>query len=775
MHAFADAGTSRRIRPLFCGPMRTASWKIAAWLLLAIAWLAGAPVHAWAQVQRIDAAEFEPVDRSAAAQTVTLPDTWDHRGVDRRLRARYRFAFTLDAVPDESMALAFKRLSTRHRIELNGHVVADEGSGPTNLGLPQPALIPLPPALLLAGRNEVAIEVSHMRNGGLSAIDIGPLSALRTPHQRVLVLEAEVPRAMNMACVGLALLLIGIWWRRRVETALGSFGLLALIGSLRNHGYSMGVSITGNAFWADAMLVCVNAWVAALFGIFAVSLVGEHWPRYRRWLVCVAVGVPVLAAIAAGTDHLQELRGVVYPALLVTVGPGVWLCVARRREGRALAALGVGAMVVGALHDYAYQAAGWLPVTDTFWMPYLMPLTLGTVAVLLVRRMVRALGEVETLNTELEARVAARTHQLERANAAKTHFLAAASHDLRQPLVTIGLLVGLAREQAGSGPVQSLLERVDQAVGAMERLLSGLLDLSRFEAGAVQPHPTTLALGEIFASIGASEQVHAAHKGLRLRLRPTQLQVRSDRVLLERILRNLVANALRYTTRGGVLVGARRRGDRVRIEVYDTGVGIAREHQQTIFEEFVQVQSSAQGSTLGMGLGLAIVRRSATMLGHRIGVSSVPGRGSCFWIELPCVATPSKAVRDAAALATVPSRLAGRRVLLIDDEDTVRDAMRDRLEAWGARVQAFADIESLRRWLAGGHDASPELVLSDYRLRQGDGLLAIDMVRERFGSVPSVLVTGDSAPRDLARLHAAGVRVLHKPFRTEALLDVLAA
>lgn len=753
--------------------MRKAWGGIAA--LLAVLALACAPAHATTPTQRIESAEFEPADRSAPAQAVTLPDTWDQRGVDRRLRARYRFVVTLDAVPSESMALAFTRLSTRHRITINGQVAADEGMAATNLGLPQPALIELAPVLLRAGRNEVEIEVSHMRNGGLSAIDVGPLSALRTPHQRLLLLGIELQRAMNMACLGLALLLIAIWWRRRVETALGSFGLLALIGSLRNYGYSMGVSVTGNAFWADWMLVAVNTWVAALFGVFAVALVGEHWPRYRRWLLGVAIVVPALAAVAAGLDRLQELRAFVYPVLLATVAPGVWLCVARPREGRALAALGVGAMVLGALHDYAYQAAGWLPVTDTFWMPYLMPITLGTVALLLVRRMVRALGEVETLNAELEARVAARTHQLERANAAKTHFLAAASHDLRQPLVTIGLLVGLAREQASAGPVESLLGRVDGAVGSMERLLSGLLDLSRFEAGAVQPHPTTLHLDEIFAAIGANEQVHAAHKRLRLRLRPTRLQVHSDRVLLERILRNLVGNALRYTTRGGVLVAARRRGEHVRIEVRDTGVGIAAEHQQTIFEEFVQVQASAQGSTLGMGLGLAIVRRSATMLGHRIGLSSTPGRGSCFWIELPLATTSSGAPREAEPAAAQPSRLSGRRVLLIDDEDTVRDAIRDRLQAWGAQVQAFADIESLQHWLAGGLDTAPELVLSDYRLRQGDGLLAIEMIRQRFGAVPSVLITGDSAPRDLARLHEAGVRVLHKPFRTEALLDVLAA
>ena len=164
---------------------------------------------------------------------MTLPDTWDQRGVDRRLRARYRLVFTLDKVPDESMALAFTRLSTRHRIELNGQVVADEGTAPTNIGLPQPALIDLAPALLRKGRNEVEIEVSHMRNGGLSAVDLGPLAALRPQHQRVLLLGSELPRAMNMACVGLALLLIAIWWRRRVETAPVSYTHLTLPTILR--------------------------------------------------------------------------------------------------------------------------------------------------------------------------------------------------------------------------------------------------------------------------------------------------------------------------------------------------------------------------------------------------------------------------------------------------------------------------------------------------------------------------------------------------------------
>lgn len=733
-------------------------------------------------VQTLGEAEFEFVP-TGERMNVALPDTWALRGVrDGRAVGRYRAGFDLASVPAESMALMFTRLSTRHRLWLNGQLLTNQAMDDAfgNPGFPRPALLEVPPALLLAGHNTVVIEVVHAQRAGLSSIDVGPIARLRSNYLRYLLLYVELPQALNMACGGLALLLVLIWRRRPSEVALGSFGVIALVGSVRNYSYFLDTSVTGTALWADWFFFAVNVWIVALFGVFSQAFAGQRWPRYRRWLIGLAIAVPALGLVATGLDRLQELRGYAYPVLIGSCLPGLWLCLAgaraKRPWGAVGPALGMGAMVGAGVHDYMFQTAYWLPMTATFWMPYVMPVTLGIISLALVRRMVHALSEVEALNTELEARVAVRTRELELANAAKTRFLASASHDLRQPLVTIGLLVGLAKDRSDSPQTRQLMNRVDEAVGSMEGLLTGLLDLSRLEAGAVKPHPGPVRLAELFAAIDAHEHAAAALKGLRLRFRAADAVVWSDAVMLERILRNLVANAVRYTERGSVLVAARRRGGRVVIEVRDSGIGIAPEHQQSIFQEFVQVDNPARDGAKGMGLGLAIVQRSAAMLGHRVGLESTLGRGSKFWVELQPAEAADAEPAAAPGAPLPPAPLQGRRVLLVEDDANVRAAMTERLQAWGAQVvAAHVDVQSLEQWLAHPQQPAPDLLVSDYRLPHGDGLQAIAAARERFGPLPALLVTGDIAPHDLARLHGAGVRVLHKPFRPEALLEALLA
>lgn len=732
--------------------------------------------------QTLTEAQFELLP-AGEPERVLLPDTWALRGVrDGRAVGRYTVGFDLTSVPAESMALMFTRLSTRHRLWINGRPLANQAMDDAfgNPGFPRPALLELSPALLQAGHNTVVIEVVHAQRAGLSSVDVGPMVTLRARYLRHLLVSVELPQALNMACGGLALLLVLIWRRRPSEVALGSFGVIALVGSVRNYSYFLDTSVTGTALWADWFFFAINVWIVALFGVFAQAFAGQRWPRYRRWLLGLAIVVPALGLVATGLDRLQELRGYAYPVLIGTCLPGLWLCLAgaraKRPWGAVGPALGMGAMVGAGVHDYMFQTAYWLPMTETFWMPYVMPVTLGIISLALVRRMVHALSEVEALNTELEARVAARTRELELANAAKTRFLASASHDLRQPLVTIGLLVGLAKDRSDSPQTRQLMNRVDEAVGSMEGLLTGLLDLSRLEAGAVKPDPGPVRLAAVFDAIDAHEHAAASLKGLRLRFRATDAVVWSDALMLERILRNLVANAVRYTERGGVLVAARRRGGRVVIEVRDSGIGIAPEHQQAIFQEFVQVDNPARDGTKGMGLGLAIVQRSAAMLGHRIGLESALGRGSRFWVELPPAEAPQAAFADAAPgdMPDEPVPLQGRRVLLVEDDASVRAAMIERLQAWGAQVvAAHVDVPSLEAWLANLHQPAPDLMVSDYRLPHGDGLQAIAAARRRFGALPALLVTGDIAPHDLARLHDAGLRVLHKPFRPEALRDAL--
>ena len=451
---------------------------------------------------------------------------------------------------------------------------------------------------------------------------------------------------------------------------------------------------------------------------------------------------------------------------------------ARERGGAASAALALGvlALIVAGLHDYAFQT-GLLAITASFWLPYVMPLALGCLAVLLVGRMVRAVGEVEALNIELDRRVAARTRELEAANAAQTRFLAAASHDLRQPVVTIGLLVGLVREQVALPPVRAMVDRIYAAVGSMEALLNGLMDLSRLEPGTLKPRLQPVPLAWIFDAISLHEQTAAALKGLRLTFRPTALVVTSDPVLLDQIVRNLVSNAVRYTERGGVLVGARRRGaGTVIVQVWDSGVGIAADAQARVFDEFVQLANPGRDRSKGQGLGLAIVRRGAQALGHRLELRSVAGRGSCFTIELPLAA---QALAPEVVAASPPDPLHARVLWLIEDDAALRDALSLRLTRWGAQVTALASVADVRRQLdtcAAAPALLPALILSDQRLPDGSGLECIALIRAAAGHpVPAVVVSGDTAPADLARLAAAGLPVLRKPFRAAELLALLHA
>jgi signal transduction histidine kinase/CheY-like chemotaxis protein len=388
-------------------------------------------------------------------------------------------------------------------------------------------------------------------------------------------------------------------------------------------------------------------------------------------------------------------------------------------------------------------------------------------------RIFRLVEEGERLATGLQ-------HEHDRAQAAlaaKTHFLASASHDLRQPVTTIGLLVGLVAEGVHDERQRALLGRVTESVTALEDLLRGLLDLSRLDSGTVAATHSPVALAGIFASLQLHAGPVAGAKGLPLRFRGDALVVRSDAVLLQQMLLNLLDNALRYTDRGGVLVSARRRANgRVLLQVRDTGCGIAAKDHEAVFEEFVQLGNSERDRRKGLGLGLAIVKRSAALLGHSLRLESTPGIGSRFSIELPFDSSTAPAVqtRAAALPPAAPRSLAGTMLWLLEDEPAVRDALTARLEAWGASVASFGRLAELEGAIARGL-AAPHALLTDHRLPDGTGLQAIDKVRARHGNVPALVLTGDTGPHELAQFEARGARVLHKPFPHGELRALLSA
>jgi signal transduction histidine kinase len=378
----------------------------------------------------------------------------------------------------------------------------------------------------------------------------------------------------------------------------------------------------------------------------------------------------------------------------------------------------------------------------------------------------RMAERLEESYATLEARIAERTDQLARANQAKTRFLAAASHDLRQPLHALALTVGELRETARAPELGALARRIERSVDALEDLLDALLDVSKLDAGAVQPERRAFPLQPLLERLADEFAPAAEAKGLRFRVAPTSLWTESDPTLLGRCLLNLVANAVRYTREGGVVVGCRRRGGEAEIVVADSGIGIAAADQARIFEEFYQAGSPQRDRAQGLGLGLAIVERVARLLGHAVVVKSQLGHGSTFSVRVPIVA-PRPDAEPAPAGAGASAELQGVRVLVIEDEPDVRAALEGLLRRWGCSVAAAA---SGGEALAAGR-VSPDLVLCDLRLGNDEnGFDVLDRLRARWGtSLHGIIVTADASPERIADAHARGYPLLPKPIRPAKL------
>ncbi|WP_185961517.1 ATP-binding protein [Telmatospirillum sp. J64-1] len=359
----------------------------------------------------------------------------------------------------------------------------------------------------------------------------------------------------------------------------------------------------------------------------------------------------------------------------------------------------------------------------------------------------------------------------EEADLEKTRFLAAASHDLRQPLQALGMFSATLAERDLPPEERALVGKIQGSLEALESLFDALLDLSRLDAGVVEPVPTTFPINAMLARIAADFAPLAQAKGLRLAVRPLPLLTHTDPALLERILRNLVSNAVRYTRRGGVLVGCRRRGSMLRIEVWDTGPGIPEDKVGEIFHEFVQLEAPAKGNK-GLGLGLAIVERTAALLGLHLEVRSRLGRGSTFGIEIPLA--QGAAPRPVPMPQAATDDLSGRTILVIDDENNVREALRLLFEAWNCRTYSAASAaEALA--LLEKKKIRLDAIVADYRLCGGltGGAAIEDIRRQQQAPVPALLVTGDTAPDRLREALSHGLPLLHKPVRPERLRSLL--
>jgi len=400
------------------------------------------------------------------------------------------------------------------------------------------------------------------------------------------------------------------------------------------------------------------------------------------------------------------------------------------------------------------------------------------VALRFVREFNRTFLNAQRLRFENQALVAELTLQKEAAvaaNLAKSRFLAAASHDLRQPMHALGLYLGGLAALELSGTARAALENVTQCARTMDGMFRALLDISRLDAGAIQAEPRAFALAPLLERIRLEFEPQVRAKGLELRVARCSAWVHADPAFVERILRNLTSNAVRYTERGRVLIGCRRRAGALRIEVRDTGPGIAPAEQQLVFEEFYQSSNPERDRTKGIGLGLAIVDRLAQLMRAPLGLDSRAGGGAAFSIELPLAASQAAAVPPARRGAAA-RRFAGSLIAVIDDEATILQATRGLLEQWDCTVVTAASGAEAMHALSTSARA-PDAIVCDYRLRAGEsGLAVIEALRTEFNEeIPALLITGDTAPGPLREIQASGMHVLHKPVDEKALRESLGA
>jgi two-component system, sensor histidine kinase len=540
-------------------------------------------------------------------------------------------------------------------------------------------------------------------------------------------------------------------------------------------GNLIGMVLMSSIFWPLAERWRIGGWLAVVAALWLLRL--AHYLRFRRqrdadeatlrrwrtsWKVLVLAqgamwGLAVWLFWGLGTPyHSLSVILIVYSYCLGSVQ----LLATQPRVFLVFLSLVLTPTIVriasDSTHPWHLQLA--VILTLLFCLTVLMARTYGSAlgqAITLKSRTDELAGRlrVEMIVTEEARRVAEEARRnAEAANRAKTQFFAAASHDLRQPLHAMGLFAEALRQRSHDPEVASLVNSINESVDALEGLFGELLDITRIDTGGVDVNPAPVRLRDLFSRLRLHFEPVAFEKGLMLSFRGEQHVAHADPVLLERVLRNLVSNAIRYTDDGGVLVSCRPRGGRLLVQVWDSGIGISEAALPRIWEEFFQAQINRPleaHQRKGLGLGLAIVKRLAGLMDAPIWVRSRVGHGTVFSLEVPVGKAPRSAPEAAPGVVKLPLGLTleGRLIVVVEDEIAVREGLVVLLQAWGARVVSFDTIAGVEAWLAAPTAEPPDLMLVDYRLPQGrTGIDALVAIRARWAErkLPAIVITGSS-------------------------------
>ena len=510
--------------------------------------------------------------------------------------------------------------------------------------------------------------------------------------------------------------------------------------------------------------------------VFMLSF-SRHFKRWMQPLMCTVMLVTGLSLMAMLAVSPAKLRAdSYYPGLMLIV---FFSCTSMKIRfwyalGSVLLLLFAYQTVARDFADISFSVLG----HNLFFLGGAG--SIGLVVCYAMERSIRGDFQLEHRNAALLQELREQKEVAERANLTKSKFLAAASHDMRQPLHAIALFGEVLDMALHGRPEHVHTSRLMSAVTVLAASLDAMLDISQLDAGVINPKIETIALNPLLETLNQMFAASAEEKGLQLHVRASALWTQSDVQLLQRLLANLIENAMKFTPRGGVIVRAHARGEHIHIDVRDTGVGIAAENIDYIFDEFYQVGNAGRDRSKGLGIGLALVQRIARLLGHTVQVRSRLGSGSRFRVTLPNLAPPDAlAERVVAAPQGRPTPLnLPKRVLVIDDEDNIRPAISELLRLHGIQVSAVSNEAQAQLALqqAAATSLPFDVLLCDYRLHGGaDGLEAALRLRQTFApALPLLIITGETAPDKLQRIHDLNIPVIFKPTSAAVLLHALA-
>jgi two-component system, sensor histidine kinase len=562
-------------------------------------------------------------------------------------------------------------------------------------------------------------------------------------------------------------------------------------------GLTAGFGMLLMLFWASTPLAVMLPWMVLFIALWFVRVLlaqafqravrrgGElDWKRWHLYWSILTLSSGAAWGLSGWIFYTQGM-GIQQTGLIVVI---YTFCIAvvpvlanHPRMFLAYVALGFAPLIVRIATGgdaYSYQLAGMLLIIIT--LTTVLARNYRQALQRVIELKVRADDLLDQLRVEKLAAEEAR-REAEVANRAKTQFFTAASHDLRQPLHAMGLFAEALRQRTHEPEVANLVVSINASVDALEGLFSELLDITRIDTGGVEVHAQSFEMADILRKIRLHFEPTAFEKGLALRLRGGGRVVHGDPLLVERIVRNLVSNAIRYTNDGSVLVACRARAGKVWVQVWDTGLGIRLEEQAKVFEEFYQVPNTpavAAHQRKGLGLGLAIVKRLADLMNAPITLRSVPGKGTVFTLELPVGTQPRPAAQAMPGKGPIGITLDGRLIVVVEDEPAVRAGIEVLLQGWGAQVASFDSVAEASEWSAAADPAliKPDLLIVDYRLENGrNGVDAIVALRGRFGNgVPAIVVTGSTMTGHDKEAQEKDFHILLKPVVPNKLRAMIA-